>query len=171
MLSLAGAVGPAVPFYFIAQEQAYLANLPEALSDLEAYLHATDDAALHALLVGALVASLASGVQAAQLQMDITLSTNQTNPFVQDYLSTQSLPRARGINQTTRDQLRASLSEGIASKEGIPELSKRVENVFPEAKGTRATVIARTQTAQAYAYTNYQTLQVMFDQGVINARR
>ena len=114
---------------------------------------------LHALMFGLLVASLTSGLQAAQLQISISLSTEQSNKIVQDYLKTQAAQHVAGINQTTRHRLRSALSEGLANRETNAELASRVSSVFTDTKGYRSQVIARTETAQAYSYSNEQALE------------
>jgi SPP1 gp7 family putative phage head morphogenesis protein len=102
------------------------------------------------------------------LQIGISLSFEQTNPLVQDYLKTQALEHAQGINTTTRNQMRLTLSEGIRANESLPELSKRVSEVFAEAKGYRSTLIARQETTQAYAHANHEALRVA---GVVKRRK
>jgi SPP1 gp7 family putative phage head morphogenesis protein len=174
MDALADGVEPSVIGYFTAQEQRLVAGVADTLilDNLEGYVTSDSlaDTTLHALLFGALLASLTAGVQAAQLQVGITLGFNQTNPQVQSYLASQALQHAKGINQTTRDQLRVSLSAGIQAGEGIDLLKARVASVFTEAKGWRAITIARTETSQAFGYANHAALRVMFEEGVINAR-
>jgi hypothetical protein len=54
-----------------------------------------------------------------------------------------------GINKTTKDALRSTLSEGVAAGESIPDLAKRVTGVYDAAVGYRADRIARTETIAA----------------------
>ena len=86
-------------------------------------------------------------------------------------MNTNALQHAKGIDQTTKQQLRLALSEGISANESVAELSKRVSGVFDEAKGYRATLIANNETNQAYQYANHQTLDVMYAQGIIDKRK
>jgi SPP1 gp7 family putative phage head morphogenesis protein len=68
------------------------------------------------------------------------------NPKVQEFVHEFALDRLAGkVNGTTRDDLRAELLEGIRAGEGIDDLSSRVEDVFAEAEGSRAEMIARTE--------------------------
>jgi HK97 family phage portal protein len=50
------------------------------------------------------------------------------------------------INDTTKEALRKTLTEGLEKGESIPLLTKRVESVYDGAKGYRAERIARTET-------------------------
>jgi SPP1 gp7 family putative phage head morphogenesis protein len=168
MEALAQAMEPSLVAFFTAQEQRFQSKLTadvlksSVTKDVETYLRLleeTEDTLLHALLFGLLVASLNSGMAAAQLQIGITLSTEQANPIVQQYLNTQAAENVKGINQTTRDKLRTTLNQGIADGEGIPQLSQRVSQTFAHAKGYRSQLIARTETAQAYSYANEQALE------------
>lgn len=68
------------------------------------------------------------------------------NPLITSYLQKFSSEKIVGINNTTRDDIRAQLIEGVRAGEGIDDLAKRVESVFDDAEGYRATVIARTET-------------------------
>lgn len=159
--------------YFENQELDYLSRIPENLNfyNLEGYVTYNQpayDALLHGLMVGLLFPSLMAGASAAQLQIKVSLAFGQVNPFVQDYLQTTALNHVKGINATTRDQLRVSLSEGLGKGEGLPELSQRVSKTFTEAKGYRASLIARNETAQAFSHANHQALAKT---GVVNFRR
>ena len=73
-------------------------------------------------------------------------SFNMLNPLVTQHLATLSGTTITGlVNETTRQALRESLVEGFRAGEAIPGLAKRVSEVFADAKGRRATVIARTE--------------------------
>jgi len=162
--ALADDLIPAVGQFFTGQEADYLNRLDTELTTarLPGFINAAaaiQDTQLHMLLFGLLVASLNAGSRAGQLQISITLGFNQTNPFVQDYLQTQALQHAQGINTTTREAIKAQLSEGLKAGEGVPELSKRIQSVFTDAKGYRSTLIARAETAQAYAHANEKALE------------
>lgn len=73
----------------------------------------------------------------------------EVNPRVIHYLETQGAEKIRGITDTTREALRGTLIEGVRNGEGIPELKARVEGVFEQARGRRATTIARTEVVGA----------------------
>ena len=159
---LAAALVPALAHYFAGQQQQYLDNLSAGLSsgDLDGFVaDASADAKLHMLLFGLLVASLNAGSQAGQLQVGVSLGFDKTNPFIQDYLHTQALAHAKGINATTQKALQQELSDGLANGESVDQLATRIQSVFAEAQGYRSQLIARTETAQAYEYANQQALK------------
>jgi HK97 family phage portal protein len=173
--------------YFADQQDEYDRHLPDSLTEqnLDTYLNAPTAAmnANIALLLGSLIyPSLTAGIKSSQaqvesiadedtkLKIDLTLRFDQTNPFVDHWIKNEAAQHVAGINQTTRDQLRAALLEGIRKGEGIPDLSQRIADVFKNARNYRTDMIARTETAQAYSYANKQTLDLMFAQGIINSR-
>ncbi|MDP9353968.1 MAG: phage head morphogenesis protein, partial [Chloroflexota bacterium] len=184
MAELAEDLQPKVVTYFENQEQRYLDRLTEAfgtsvskhvtkgvVDDLvEGYLAdpLPDDSELSTLFFVNLPESSNRGVEEAQLQIAITLDIGVTQRIVDDYILTRSLLHARGINETTREALRQSLSQGIVEGEGIPELSARVQSTFAEAKGYRSILIARTETAQAFESANQSALAAS---GVVESKQ
>jgi HK97 family phage portal protein len=158
--------------YFAAEEADLLDRLPTFLTvaGLDAYLSlnaANQDTVLWTLIGSLVRPALQAGALAAQLQVSITLSTTQTNPFINEYLKTETAQRVRGINQTTKDSLRSTLEAGIKANESQLDLMSRIEAVFSEAKGYRAGMIANNEVINAYSYANDQALQIMFEQGAI----
>ncbi len=83
--------------------------------------------------------------EAALAELGLEINFDAGSPAVLTGLRDQ-LERIRGIDDTTREQLRAELLEGLDAGEGIPQLADRVSKVFTEAKGPRAETIARTET-------------------------
>lgn len=68
---------------------------------------------------------------------------------VKKYLLKDGAKYIAVINEETASLLRQTLSEGVTSGEGIPQLSARIEAVYSDARGYRATRIARTETLRA----------------------
>ncbi|MDP9368293.1 MAG: phage minor head protein, partial [Chloroflexota bacterium] len=174
MAELADALQPKIVTYFENQEQRHLDRLTTVfgtsvtkhvtkgvVDDLVADYLADplpDDAELSTLFFVNLPDAISRGAEEAQLQISLTLDIGVTQRIVDDYMATRALVHARGINETTREALRQALAQGILEGEGIPELSARVQSTFAEAKGYRATLIARTETAQAFGYANHEAL-------------
>lgn len=73
----------------------------------------------------------------------------QFDPFdtaAQEWLDTHAFELVKGVTDTTINQLRTALQEGWDAGEGIPDLAKRVRQVFDDADRFRAAMIARTET-------------------------
>lgn len=87
-------------------------------------------------------------------ELELEPSFDMQNSRVTRFIADFSGERIRGINETTLEQLRESLVEGVQAGEGIPALAKRVSTVFSDAKGTRATTIARTEVIRASGWTS-----------------
>jgi len=79
-----------------------------------------------------------------------------TNPHVQEWISSELGIQIKGINDTTLEALRATLSEGINNGETISQLSDRVGQVFTAAKGYRSELISRTETIRSYRAGNLE---------------
>jgi len=101
----------------------------------------------------------AGGTTGPDLAISFTMGTTAQSKVVDDYLLKNALDHAKGINDTTKNQLKDALREGIGQGEGIPELRKRVKDVFSEASTNRANTIARTETAQAFEAANQQAMK------------
>lgn len=176
--------------HFSEQQAEYLNRLPETPTEqaLETFINAgaaaMDNA--FALLLGSLLFKpFKAGIQAAQTQLyevsgntpqgnlkiDLALRFDQVNPVVDQYVRTTAFTHVQGINQTTRNQLRVTLAEGIRLGETIPELSDRIAAVFDAARSWRTDLIARTETAQAFAFANHAALELLFKDGLIKYRK
>lgn len=73
----------------------------------------------------------------------------EVSPRITNYLNVTAAGKIRDMTETTRSALREELIEGVRAGEGIPKLKRRVEGVFEEARGWRATNIARTEVVGA----------------------
>jgi len=117
---------------------------------------------------GAAAGGTAGGATGPDLAISFTMGTAAQSKVVDDYLLKNALDHAKGINDTTKGQLKDALREGIGQGEGIPELRKRVKNVFTQATDSRATTIAQTETAQAFEAANQQAMK---ESGVVTSKR
>ena len=71
------------------------------------------------------------------------------NPLAEEWIAKRSLKSAKMVNRTTKVALRKTLSEGFVAGEGIPQLTKRVTELYGEANKVRAATVARTETIAA----------------------
>lgn len=102
------------------------------------------------------------------LQIGIEPSFNMLNPLVENHLREKSTVKIQGlVNETTRERLRASLMEGVQAGESIPSLARRVSETFAEAKGPRATTIARTEVLTS---SNFATFEAFEQSGVVDVK-
>jgi HK97 family phage portal protein len=101
----------------------------------------------------------AGGSTGPDLAISFSMGTTAQSKVVDDYLLKNALDHAKGINDTTKGQLKDALREGIGQGEGIPQLRNRVKDVFSEASTNRANTIARTETAQAFEAANQQAMK------------
>lgn len=87
---------------------------------------------------------------------------------VQQHLKTVTGEFAKDVNITTEKKIRAALAQGIEDGEGVPELRKRIQNVFQSAKAGRATAITRTEVSKS---SNYAVLEGWKQSGVVRAKK
>ena len=105
-----------------------------------------EDDALKAVFKPLWLASLTEGFDMANDSYGFGISFDLVNPKFMKWIESNGLDRAKGINETTKEALRKTLSEGIGAGESIPKLRDRVASVYSDAKGYRATLISRTET-------------------------
>ncbi len=78
------------------------------------------------------------------------LSFDVAAPYAQEYIQTRANKLAGNVTDTTYQAIVKTLSEGVNFGESIPQLSKRIRQVFSEASKNRAKRIARTEVIGAY---------------------
>lgn len=90
------------------------------------------------------------------------------NPLITPFLRDQAGERITGlVNETTRQSIRDTLTEGVQAGESIDDLMDRVERVFTVATEARAQNIARTEVLRA---SNWATLEAQKASGVVSTR-
>ncbi len=89
------------------------------------------------------------------------------NPLLAHYFDDYNNISLKGINETTRKYLAASLTEGIALGESAAQLSKRVQQELLMSK-ERALMIARTEVNRA---ANYGVHEAMTISGVVTKKQ
>lgn len=100
------------------------------------------------MLKGSVQASELIG-EAAVLDMD----------FIKSWLEDVSKKTGESITTTTIEAFEKTMKEGIAAGESLGELKNRVEDVFAFAKSSRATMIARTETARGVTEAHRKTFE------------
>jgi hypothetical protein len=64
---------------------------------------------------------------------------------------------AEGVSAKTSHAVSSQLAQGMSEFESIPQLAKRVTEVYADAAGSRALTIARTESNRAYAASQLET--------------
>lgn len=108
----------------------------------------------------------AEGIQQIQALKDGGVFYMQTKA-IQAYLKTDGVKFISEINEETADQLREELAEAIEKQESIAQIRERVERVYGDATGYRATRIARSEVLRA---TNFATEQAYIQSGVVKKK-
>lgn len=94
--------------------------------------------------------------------LGVGISFDLGNPRVVDFLKTEATKYIKGVNETTRAALQATLVEGVEAGESIPKLADRISAVFTQAKGYRSEMIARTEVVRA---SNFGSMEGMVQGG------
>jgi HK97 family phage portal protein len=129
---------------------------PDELLDWEA-----EDSALVAALSPLWIASLQDGFETVNETYEFGISLDEVNFRFTEWVEENGLKQAKEINDTTQDKLRKTLSEGIQEGESIPKLRDRVSSVYTEAKTSRATTIARTETHNTVGAGTHETYKAV----------
>lgn len=87
--------------------------------------------------------------QSALADLNIGLRFDVERPEVADFIRARVQRFAQPVNETTWNELRASLGEGFDAGEGVDKLMARVEQVMGDRITSSAETIARTETAGA----------------------
>lgn len=89
------------------------------------------------------------------------------DPRVQRFMGDKVAKYSKDVNDTTLKALRETLREGIGAGESIPDLRQRVRHVYDVADRTRATTIARTETASS---ANKATIEAYRQSGLVEKK-
>lgn len=95
-------------------------------------------------------------------------SFNMLNPYTTQYMNRYAGKKIKGINNTTRNMIESTLTEGIKAGEGIPELSRRITSEFNIIGSRRAQTIARTEVVGA---SNAATYSAHKQSGIVKKRQ
>lgn len=125
--------------------------------------HAEFEAALKKLLEDLIPAVGVQALDDLSVGLDFDLSDARVTQFIQD--AAQRF--AQEVNDTTWEQLKASLSAGVDAGESIDDLAARVEQVMGDRIQSSAETIARTEVLPAY---NYATREAWAQSGVVATR-
>ena len=70
--------------------------------------------------------------------------------YVDDYITTNGAEKIKEIGNVTKQRVKAALAEGIANEESIPDLAARISDLYDGFEGSRAVMIARSETVEAF---------------------
>ena len=132
--------------YFQGQQDRLTSKLVKSTKSIDDADWEEEDNILYETYKPLWIASLAEGYETVNITFSFGISQDFMQPKFLKWVKDNGLDRVKDINNTTKDKLRATLSEGIAGGEGIPKLRDRISNIYADAKGYRSTLIARTET-------------------------
>ncbi len=89
-------------------------------------------------------------VAGARVSAQFGVTFDVTSPFVFRFIDERAKQLAGFVTDTTYGDIRRELNAGVTAGEGIPDLAKRITEVFADASKRRATTIARTEVISAY---------------------
>ncbi len=108
----------------------------------------------------------AEGIQQIQAIKDGAVFFMQTRA-IQQYLKKDGVKYISTINAETTEQLQEELIEAIDLQESIAQIKTRIERVYEDARGYRATRIARSEVLRA---TNFATNEAYVQSGVVEKK-
>ena len=92
---------------------------------------------------------VADAGQAALLDIAVDMAFDVNEPKVREFLLAREQRFAQLVNETTWQQLKDSLTDGLDNGESLPSLMERVENVMSGRIRSSSEVIARTEVVGA----------------------
>jgi SPP1 gp7 family putative phage head morphogenesis protein len=118
---------------------------------------ANEDEELKKALKPEWLASMEEGSQTVNEIYNFEVEETLLNPKFISWVENEGAKQVKGINETTQVAIKDAVKEGIQDGEGIPKIKKRIEEVFANAKGYRAELIARTETHNSVGTGTYET--------------
>ncbi len=82
--------------------------------------------------------------------LPVAVSFDVSNPRVKDVIG-ELAKKIRGVSDTTREDVRRIVDEGTANGSNITDIAEQIRSAVDISDGTRARMIARTETAHAYS--------------------
>lgn len=164
--------------YFNVQEKLVLENLkkagePKDLKGKEIEIKGWIDRILFdrkkqiAILVGISTSLYSDNIEEGAEDIAGLLGTSLIdivgNAAAAEFLASKPIKFAEEVNDTTLQQLRDQLSEGVNNAESVGELGNRIASVFDTARSFRTETIARTEVGSAL---NFGRNEEMSEQGV-----
>lgn len=98
----------------------------------------------------------------------IDMNMDVSRPEIQKLLKADCRVMAKGVTEVTNANIVKQVTEGLKNDEGYNDIQKRIQNVFKEAKTSRAKMIANTETARYNSNANEQAFK---DSGVVKAKQ
>lgn len=138
------------------------ANISSLLPEIEKW------AAVFMASLGPLIRELILEEGNIQLStLEVNQPFNMDSPNVISYFNDTIAAFVTSISETTRDDLRKTLTQGFDKGESVTQLRKRVQSVMSDAKKSRAQNIARTEAIRA---SNFAAHEAYRQSGVVEAR-
>lgn len=110
---------------------------------------------------------VAAAGTAAIEDLGIGLRFDVDRPAIANFIRQRAQRFAKKVNETTWEELRASLAEGLDAGEGVPKLMERVESIMGDRIRSSSETIARTETQGA---TSGGTIEAWRDTGVVESK-
>jgi phage portal protein, HK97 family len=96
-------------------------------------------------------------LKAGATDYDVKSFTDIINSNAEHYLSKMAATKIKGITETTRDQVKRELSQGVKAGETVPQLAKRIDGLYLEQiVPSRSANIAVTESHSAASWSALQ---------------
>jgi HK97 family phage portal protein len=86
----------------------------------------------------------------ARLESSFGVSFDLEAEFAQLFIGNRANQLAGQVTATTYNQITQAMMDGVVEGEGIPDIARRIRDVFDQATTNRATVIARTEVISGF---------------------
>jgi len=117
-------------------------------------------------IVSAVEESLMAGAEALTKDLKLDTSFDLKNPRAVKYVKSRGAENVKGINETTKDQLRTLIGNAVEDSKSYTEITKLIRQVFSDFSQYRARLIAVTEVGNGYEAGNRILIDDLIDGGL-----
>lgn len=117
-------------------------------------------------IVTAVEASLQAAVDATIADLKVDTSFDLKNPRAVKYIKSRGAENVKGINETTKDQLRTLIGNAVEDSKSYTEITALIRQKFADFALYRARLIAVTEVGNGYEAGNRMLIDDLIDGGL-----
>lgn len=110
-------------------------------------------------LVSGLLAEIISRLGKSEIQRIGRRINFENNEKVKNFIANHTANLISQINKTTKTAIRFEIAEAIQNGEKVSQISDRIQAVFDDAEGRRASIIALTESTKAAGFSSNEAMK------------
>lgn len=117
-------------------------------------------------IVSAVEASLQAAADATVADLKLDTSFDLKNPRAVKYVKSRGAENVKGINETTKDQLKTLIGNAVEDSKSYTEITKLIRQAFADFSQYRARLVAVTEVGNGYEAGNRMLIDDLIDGGL-----